>query len=241
MGFVDFRRRGPLGLTLSSLVSLVACSSTSQTSSPPGPAGDDATGLEEASDGETAAPEDATVPEAGGHEAAAPAGDVPAGKAGADAFCAQLCGHEQRCAAGEDAAPPGLSDCASNCQTANEAPTTNPPTELLRADYLGALGSCIGSSSCAEALQTSEANCAERIALGDADAGVHALTPTQAAETFCHDLATSRCFQADSGAPDCLSAFAFFSDVTLNAAISCFTDATCSAVVTCNSAAFTQP
>ena len=80
-------------------------------------------------------------------------------------------------------------------------------------------------------LQTSEASCAEAIELGDADAGVMALAPTQAAATFCHDLDTSSCFLADSGAPDCLSSFAFFSDVTLNAAIRRFTDATCSAIV----------
>jgi hypothetical protein len=238
--FVDVRREAPLGVALASLLSLVACSSPSNTAGESGASPDGGTSVDDMGDGEPTAAVDAPS-EASPRDAGAPAGDVPAGKAGADAFCQQLCAHEQQCATAEDAAPAGLTDCAANCQTANEAATTNPPTELLRADYIDALGSCIARSSCDDPLQTSEASCAEAIELGDADAGVMALAPTQAAATFCHDLDTSSCFLADSGAPDCLSSFAFFSDVTLNAAISCFTDATCSAIVTCNTAAFTQP
>jgi len=193
------------------------------------------------SDAEVAPPVDAPSEDTSVHDAASPRADVPAGKAGADAFCTQLCSHEQHCATETDSAPAGLTDCEANCRTANESPTTNPPTELLRADYLAALGSCIAGSSCADALQTSEASCAQSIALGKSDAGVAPLAATQAAMTFCQDLQTSPCFEHDSGSPDCLNSFAFFSDVTLSAAISCFTDATCSAVVSCDSAAFTQP
>jgi hypothetical protein len=236
--FTDTRGQASAGLVFASLLSLVACSNASSAPAAPGPSEESGAAEDDASDGEPA-PDASRA--ASGHDGGAPAGDVPAGKAGADAFCAQLCAHEQRCAAVEDAAPSGLSNCTSNCQTANEAATTNPPTELLRADYLDALASCIAGSSCAEALQTSEATCAARVAQGDPDAGAPALVPTQAAETFCHDLGMSPCFVADSGASDCPSSFAFFSDVTLSAAISCFTDATCSAVVACSSAAFTQP
>jgi hypothetical protein len=221
--------------SLASVLSLVACSSTSGTPASGG------TDLDDASDAERAAPVDAQTKDPGPREAGAPSGDGPAGKAGADTFCTQLCSHEQHCATAADATPAGLGDCDTNCRTANESSTTNPPTELLRADYLDALGSCIAGSSCADALQTSEASCAQSIASGRSDAGVLPFQTTQAAMTFCHELQTSPCFEHDSGAPDCLSAFAFFSDVTLSAAISCFTDATCSAVVACSTAAFTQP
>ena len=172
-------------MALSSLLSLAACSSAPPPSGASAPSIDDAAALDDASDG-AATPATDAPGEATGHETGSPPGDVPAGKAGTDAFCTQLCAHEQRCAAGGDAAPPGLTDCDVNCQMANEAPTTNPPTELLRADYLDALASCIAGASCAEPLQTSEANCAERIAVGDADAGVQALAPTQAARSEEH-------------------------------------------------------
>ncbi len=221
--------------SLGAILTLVACSSTSGT-----PAGG-GIGPDDASDAAVTAPVDASGEDVSIHESGIPAGDVPAGKAGADAFCTQLCSHEQACAVGEDAAPAGLTDCDANCRMANESSTTNPPTELLRKDYLEALGSCIAGASCSEALQTSEANCAQNIALGRSDAGVPPLAATPAAMTFCNALRTSSCFEHDSGTPDCLSSFAFFSDVTLNAAVSCFTDATCSAVVTCDTAAFTQP
>jgi hypothetical protein len=223
--------------SLVSVLSLAACSSTSGAPVGGGPAPDDASHVVVTAPADASVEEDASVP----REAAAPAGDVPAGKAGADAFCTQLCDHERRCAVGQDAAPAGLSNCDASCRTANESPTTNPPTELLRKDYIDALGSCIAASSCADALATSEAQCGQSIAVGRIDAGAMPLSATPAAMTFCHDLETSPCFEHDSGAPDCLSSFAFFSDVTLSAAISCFTDATCSAVVTCNTAAFTQP
>jgi len=191
-----------------------------------------------------ASPADATVDaggNAGGDGGGVPAGDAPAGKAGADAFCAQICNHEQHCAALLDVAPAGLSGCSTSCQTANEASSASPPSELLRSDYLDALGSCIASSSCNDALATSEATCGEDIVLGNSDAGIRALTPTPAVAALCHDVQTSQCFASDSGTQACESAFLFYSDVTLNAAISCFSDATCSAVVACYTAAFTQP
>ena len=219
-------------MALASLLSLVACSSASSSATPPPSAGDGA-GLDDASDGEPTplldAAREVTALDSGA------SASVPAGKSGADAFCTKLCAHEQHCAAADASA------CDASCQMVNESSTTNPPTELLRADYVDALASCIAGSSCDVDLMTSEASCAESIVLGNADAGIKALAPTPAVTTFCHDLDTSTCFEADSGTPNCTSSFAFFSDVTLNAAISCFTDATCSAVVACSSAAFTQP
>jgi hypothetical protein len=235
---------------VASLVSLAACSPSSKPSgvdnstSGTDSGGDvpvDASVDTATVDGGPAGATDAVSETAAGDGAGATAGAAPAGKAGADAFCTQICNHEQHCAAALDAAPAGLNGCVANCQSVNEAPTASPLTELLRADYVTALGSCIAGSSCTDALQTSEANCGESIVLGNADAGIHALAPTQAVAIFCHDLETSPCAAADSGTQDCVSTFMFYSDVTLNAAISCFSDATCSAVATCYTAAFTQP
>jgi hypothetical protein len=234
LGFAEVRRGAPLVVALASLLSLVACSSASSSSSAPAPSADDGTALDDASDGEPAPLLDAAR-EATPVESGTTSTEGPAGRSGADAFCAKVCAHQQHCGAAD------ASGCDASCQMVNESSTTNPPTELLRADYVDALASCIAASSCDVDQMTSEESCAESIVLGNADAGIKALAPTQAVTAFCHDLDTSPCFEADSGTPNCTSSFAFFSDVTLNAAISCFTDATCSAVVACNSAAFTQP
>jgi hypothetical protein len=244
--------RASLAVTL--LLSLAACSNSSN------PSGGNGTGSD--GDGGANVPVDAAATDAseatdtgaqnladvqvnaggdgGGDAAGVSAAVAPAGKAGTDAFCTQICNHEQRCATALDASPSGLNGCVTNCQAGNEAPTASPPTELLRADYVAALGSCIAASSCTDALQTSEATCGESLVLGNSDAGIHALAPTQAVAVFCHDLETSPCTSADSGTQDCVSAFMFYSDVPLTAAISCFSDATCSAVATCYSAAFMQ-
>jgi hypothetical protein len=233
-----------LGSSAASLIFAAACSSTS------GGSGSTAAGSE--ADSAALAPADAATTDesaaspidaasdASVDSAAPAAANAPAGKSGVDAFCAQICNHEQSCAAALDVAPSGLADCATSCQTSNEASSASPPTELLRADYVAALGACIAASSCDESLQTSEATCGEGILSGTGDAGGHGVAPTQAPATFCHALQASPC-AADGGAQDCLSAFAFYSDVTLNAATSCFSDATCAAVESCYSAAFAQP
>ncbi len=162
-----------------------------------------------------------------------------AGKAGADAFCSALCSHAQHCAAALDASAAALADCMTNCQSANEAPTTSPPTELLRADYVSGLAACIASSSCSDALQTSEADCAATLVSGSGDGGVPALVPTQAVAVFCHDLETSPC-AGDAGVQDCVTEFLPYSDGALNAAIACFSAASCSTLASCYAAAFTQ-
>jgi hypothetical protein len=242
-------------LAVALLLAFAACSSSSNPSGGNGTGSDgggegnvpvDATEADASEAADTGAPSQTDAPvntggDGGGDAAGVSAAVAPAGKAGVDAFCTQICNHEQRCATALDASPSGLSGCVTNCQAGNEAATANPPTELLRTDYVAALGSCIAASSCTDALQTSEATCGESILLGNSDAGIHALAPTQAVAVFCHDLETSPCTSADSGTQDCVSTFMFYSDVTLTAAISCFSDATCSAVATCYSAAFMQP
>jgi hypothetical protein len=237
-----------IGLMAASLALVAACSSSSGGSGDNGTVSDtdsailapeDASGDAAVNDGSQASPADATA-DAGADGAMGSATNTPAGKSGVDAFCTQICNHEQSCAASLDVAPSGLAGCATSCQTSNEASSANPPTELLRADYVAALGACIASSSCDESLQTSEATCGAGILSGTGDAGGRGIAPTPAPATFCHALEASPC-AADGGAQDCLSAFAFYSDVTLNAATSCFSDATCAAVESCYSAAFAQP
>ncbi|MGO9836926.1 MAG: hypothetical protein ACLP1X_22245 [Polyangiaceae bacterium] len=234
-----------IGLLAASLALVAACSSSSGGSGDNGTQSDtdsaasatvDASGDAAFDDASQASPADATADADG---ATGSVTNMPAGKSGVDAFCTQICNHEQSCAALLDVAPSALTGCATSCQTSNEASSANPPTELLRADYVAALGACIASSSCDVSLQTSEATCGEGILSGTGDAGGHGIAPTQAPANFCRALEASPC-AADGGAQDCLSAFAFYSDVTLNAATSCFSDATCAAVESCYSAAFAQ-
>jgi hypothetical protein len=216
-------------------LALAACSSSS---SPPGAAqvdGDD--GGAAAADVGAANGADGAAAESG--DAGVPTGTASAGAAGVDAFCAQICGHEQDCAAALDASPPGLASCESSCRSANESAAANPPTELLRADYVKALGACIASASCDEALQTSEASCAAAVVTG-ADGGTP-LEPTQAVAIFCRDFESSPCLGADAGTADCVSTTMLYSDTTLDAADACLADTSCSIVTTCYTAAFTQP
>jgi hypothetical protein len=165
-------------------------------------------------------------------------GASAAGKAGADAFCAQLCSLDERCAALGDASV-DMASCVSSCQSANEAPMANPPTELLRADYVSGLGSCIAGASCtgpltSTSLQTIEANCASMVVAG--------LQPTQTVSIFCRDLETSPCNSPDAGTQDCVSRIMFYSDTALNAAIACFSMTPCTQVGSCyNMALYTQP
>lgn len=218
------------------LLALGACSSSTNSPAGGSQGGDEPDGaVDTASDGAASADAASSASDgaAGAVDAAANGG--AAGKSGADAFCSALCNHEQRCAATLDAAPAGLADCATNCESANEAPTANPATELLRADYVSDLGGCIASSSCSDALQTSESTCAASIV-----SGARALVPTQAVASFCHELETSPCVAADSGARDCVTAFMPYSDGALNAAIACFSQSSCSAIASCYGAAFTQ-
>ena len=218
----------PLRVAL--LVALTACSSTSTPSSN---APSDAAPAD-GSDGER----DASTPD-GGTGANTPTGAESAGKAGADAFCQQLCDHAQQCASSYDASASTLASCMTSCQTSNEAANANPPTELFRADYVAELGACIAAETCAQSLAETEAACASAIVYGN-DAGLPVLEPTQAVALFCHDLETSPCLEHDSGVEDCETAYMFYSDDTLGGAVACLSASGCSALASCYAAAFTQ-
>jgi hypothetical protein len=215
---------------------LAACSSAASQSGN-GAGGDDSGTVGAAEDGHAPAPADAakdsTGPAGGGA-----AGALPAGKSGVDAFCGQICNHAQACAVALDAGASAAGGCTSSCQTTNEAAGASPPTELLRADYVAALGACIAASSCND-LSMTEAVCAQNVAHGTGDAGP--FEPTQAVAVLCHDIEISPCTASDSGTQDCVSTFMFYSDTTLSAAIACFSSSSCSTVVPCYTAAFTQP
>jgi hypothetical protein len=197
-------------------LALCACSSSSGSATK---GADDASSADDAS-------------RADGGGGAVAGGAVAAGQSGADAFCAAICHHEESCAAMLDASPAGLTNCVSDCQSANEAPTATPPTELLRADYVSDLGACIAQASCSEALETSETTCASTV--------VSALVPTQAVAVFCHDVETSPCVARDSGTADCVTGYLPYSDDALNAASACLADPSCGSLGACYAAAFTQ-
>jgi hypothetical protein len=160
-------------------------------------------------------------------------GAAAAGKAGADSFCVNLCDYEDKCVAGADA-----SSCFGVCQMTEESSSTSPPTELLRADYVSALGACIAAGSCSEALQTVETDCAASVVSGGS--GGAPLSATSAAAAFCHALMASPCGQPDAGVASCEGSVLLYSDTALDAAAACFSMSSCSAVDSCYAAAFTQ-
>jgi hypothetical protein len=208
------------------LVALGACSSSSSDARNTDQDGGDDGGVQPSAQDAGASAAD------GGSIAAAGA----AGAAGVKDFCATICAHEQTCAASLDASPAGLADCADNCVSANESPSASPPTELLRADYLTAVGACIGKADCSQDLATAEATCA-----GDVVTGMGAsLTPTQAVAALCHDLETTACIASDAGAADCVTNLLPYSDVALSAAVACFPASSCQALAACYAGAFTQ-
>jgi hypothetical protein len=170
-----------------------------------------------------------------------------AGKSGVDAFCAELCAHEQTCAS-IDAGSASLGDCEATFQSFYETAGANPwggnpPLELYRADYVSSLGSCIAAASCSEALSTSEARCSADLVVG-VDAGAPAIAPTAALNSLCRAFQASPCLAADSGAGDCATALALFSDPSLDTGVACFSSSSsssCSATDSCFADAFTQP
>jgi hypothetical protein len=161
-----------------------------------------------------------------------------------NAFCAQLCSHEQKCAL-IDAGMASLDNCQASFQTFYETPGANPwngspPLELYRADYVSALGSCIASASCSEPLQMSEARCNAALVAG-ADGGAPSIVATPEVTTVCRAFQMSPCLAADAGAQNCAATFTLFNDQALSAAAACFSgSAPCTTVNSCFVAAFTQ-
>jgi hypothetical protein len=171
--------------------------------------------------------------------ASSSAGSGAAGKTGVDAFCNTICAHETQCAAEYDAAGSySMSGCVSSCQSGNEASTASPPTELLRADYVSALGTCIAATSCTVDLNSAETACAPEVVMGVN--GSPALTATAAATAFCHALETSPCGGDAGTQQSCTNGILFYSDTALNAAAACFSMSSCTSVDSCYAAAFVQ-
>jgi hypothetical protein len=191
-----------------------------------------ATASDASSDGETSS-FDATVSDAGGaaeasvNEASAESGatgdggDAPAGQAGVNAYCSAVCGREATCLS---AAP----DASCTCNTGS--------LSLYRSDYVAELAACESTATCQEILQPDA---------GPADAGIEAcaegvlatLTPTAAVSTFCADVGNSTCSQDIIS--DCPDNIKVYSDVTVNALITCISDPTCTDHTDCYTTALT--
>jgi hypothetical protein len=171
-------------------------------------------------------------------------GAGPAGASGVDAYCAQLCSHEQKCAL-IDAGMASLDACQASFQSFYEMAGANPyngypPLELYRADYVSALGACIASASCSETLQASEARCNAQIVAG-VDGGAPSITATPEVATVCKAFQMSPCLAADAGTQNCAGTLTLFNDQALMTAAACFAGSSpCSTVNSCFAAAFTQ-
>ncbi len=227
---------------LASLIALAACGSGRAASSP---AASDMTTEPDSAAGESA--DGAASGQVRSHDGASGAGSgtAAAGKSGVDAFCAELCAHEQSCAS-IDAGSASLDACEATFQAFYETAGANPwggnpPLELYRVDYVSALGSCIAGASCGEALSTSEARCSADLVAG-VDGGAPAIAPTDALTSLCHAFEASSCLAADSGAGDCATALALFSDPSLTAGAACLSSpsSSCAAADSCFADAFTQ-
>lgn len=233
-------------------VSLLAAAGCKSSSPGTGPADEQDSGGVPASDGSNGT-DDATVvgtADAGSARDASDAGPVDAGgagpatKSGVDTYSGRLCGHEQSCGL-IDAGATSLDGCKSALQafyeaSGNSAYGTMPPLELYRADYVNALGACIASAPCSEAITTSEARCSAQL-LSPTDAGPAEIAPTAALMAACRAFQASPCLAADSGAQDCTLTLELFSDSTLQTAGACFSSSSCATVNSCFASALTQP
>jgi hypothetical protein len=170
---------------------------------------------------------------------------VPAGKSGADAFVMQLCAHEEQCALIDASASTCTTDFEAYYETSGAnpwaGPSSPPPLELYRADYVTALGACIQRAGCGEPLDTTESDCSAAL-LTPNDAGMATIEPTAALTAVCSAFAASTCLNTmSSGAQDCTTTLALFNDQALAAGTSCLSGSDCSTVNSCFASAFTQP
>jgi hypothetical protein len=166
-------------------------------------------------------------------------GGAAAGKAGVDAYCTAVCSHEHDCAASLDAGTVDIAACMSTCQTTYEGPNATTKSEIFRADYVAALGSCFASAACADVISgTASSKCAD---------SVLTTSPVSAqVGTFCRDYSTSACnFTA---LPSCDTTFGFFSDAVVQALVACVSgslpctsDGGANQVTCINSTVNTQP
>lgn len=225
------------------LALLLACSSSSGATGPnpgdslDGAIGSTTDGAVDSSMGSSSSSSSSGTGSGGSSGASSGANAAPAGKAGVDAFCTQLCDHEQKCASVMDASASAVSQCMSSCQSGNEGPSAATPTELYRTDYLSGLGTCIAAAACSVPIATAETDCAMQVVTGTGSRP--ALLATQAAADLCHAIYSSP-YGPDSGAAGCLGSVMLYSDSTLETAKACFSGSMCSQVDNCYVAAFKQ-
>jgi hypothetical protein len=242
---------------LAPLLALCACSSNStgnnpETTGSDSAVGEPADGAVPSSEGGTVALPDAQQQDAPptSHDAstdagASEAGTQPAGTSGVNAFCGELCSHEQKCAL-IDAGSASLDSCQAGFQSFYEMAGANPwnggtPLELYRGDYITALGSCIAAASCGESLQASETRCNAALLAG-VDGGAPSIVATPEVAAVCHAFQTSPCIAADAGTQNCAATMTLFNDQALKAAAACFVSSSpCATVNSCFVAALTQP
>lgn len=229
------------------VLALLACSAASNGPSSSGNNEQDTAG-EPAGDGDAGASADAEAGavKAGGNPDAdtSQPGAGPAGKSGAAAFAAQICEHEAQCDLIDASASTCQADFESYYEMADAnpwaGPTSPPPLELYRADYVSALGACIASASCGGTLSMTETACNTSLLEAPSDGGAPTIAPTQALSAFCAAFAASTCLAGDSGVQDCATTLALYNDDALNTGTACLAGTDCPSVSTCFSAAFTQ-
>jgi hypothetical protein len=166
-------------------------------------------------------------------------GGAAAGKAGVDAYCTEVCSHQHDCAATLDAGTVDTATCIAACQSANEGPGAATKSEILRADYVAALGSCVASASCTDVVSgQASTTCADSVVTSN--------PVSQYVATFCKDFSTSSC--NFTPLPSCVTTFGFYSDAVVQALITCvtgtlpcITDGGDNQVSCINSAVSTQP
>ena len=234
------------------LLALSACSAASSGTNAGGNNGQGSSGgaTSDDTDGSQGNADASQAIEAGptspGSDATADAGGPgtgPAGVAGANAFAAQICAHEEQCALIDASASTCTTDFEAYYETSGASPwagaSSPPPLELYRADYVTALGTCIAASSCSQSAQASDTDCSAAL-LTPNDAGMAAIEPTGDVTTLCKAFAASSCLASQSGAGDCATTVALFNDQALQTATACLSGTDCSTVSACFAAALTQ-
>jgi len=150
------------------------------------------------------------------------AGDSPAGQTGATAaYCSAVCGREATCL---DAGPDAGCQCAPGTLV------------LYRSDYVTALAGCETAATCAQVLGT-DGGSSDAGLEGCANAVLAGVTPTPAVTSFCEQAGDSPC--SEDSVADCPDTIKVYSDVTVDALISCISDPTCANHMACLTTALT--
>jgi hypothetical protein len=148
-------------------------------------------------------------------------GDLPAGDAGANAYCTAACDREAMCL-----------DASADAATCHCSPGT---LVFYRSDYVSKLAACESQASCSDLITDAEApdsgleTCAAN--------ALASTTPTAAVESLCAQIGDSTC-QTDY-VQDCPDTFKAYSDSTVSAVSTCISDPNCSDHQACVTTALT--